>query len=100
MKKYKDPFKGDSELRSLIIAILKRRIGLGVELFGLLSIDELEQGRYRVLDQRDPEANICDGEETVFKSVKAAVEYFLKVRDERKLGFDFERGGGDDSVGG
>lgn len=90
MRKSKDKFTGDIELRSLLIAILKRRIGLGVEAFGLLSIDELEQNQYRVLDQRDPDGDICDGDETIFKSPKAAVEYFLKVREERKLGFDFE----------
>jgi hypothetical protein len=86
----RNPWTRDSELRSIIIALLKKNIGFGVEICGLLSIDGLEDGRYRILDQRDPEKSIDEGEEMIFKSLKSAVDCFLRIRDERKLGFDYE----------
>ncbi len=98
-KKYNSPFiTKEMELRSQIISLVKREIGFGVELFGLLSIDEMKDGRFRVLDQRDETLDICEGEETLFKSIKAAVDYFLKIREERKLGYDFDEEGNPDDL--
>lgn len=85
----RNPYTRDNELRSLIIALLKKRMGWGIELFGLLSIDDCEDGMVRILDQRDPAKDICDGDEYKFKDVKKAVDFFLRLRDERRLGFDF-----------
>jgi hypothetical protein len=80
------------ELRSIIISLLRQGMGFGVELFGLLSIDELEDGRFRIFDQRDHHADLCQGEEHIFKDVKDAVDKFLELRQDRMLGYDFERG--------
>lgn len=80
------------ELRSIIISLLRQGMGFGVELFDVLSIDELEDGTYRILDQRNWEEEICKGEEHIFKDVKEAVDKFLALRAERQLGYDFERG--------
>lgn len=81
----------DLETRSLLIAILKKRRGFGVDLFGLLSIDDLEDGSIRILDQRDPSRSIEDGEQHIHHHVKTAVEHFLAIRRERRLGYDYER---------
>lgn len=86
-----DPYALDIELRSLIIAILKRRKGFGIDIFGMLQIDDLENGHVRVLDQRDEDGDIADGTEYVFKDVKEGVDFFLEIREERKLGYDFDR---------
>lgn len=94
--KAKNPFiSKEMELRSQIISLLKRKIGFGVDLFGLLSIEEMKDGTFRVLEQEDENAPLEDGDETNFKSVKSAVDYFLKIRDERKLGYDFDCGTAD-----
>lgn len=81
----------DPELRSLIIAILKKRRGFAVELFGLLSIEDMEDGSIRILNQEDPEKPLDQGEQTVFQHVKTAVEHFLSIRRQRRLGYDYER---------
>jgi hypothetical protein len=80
------------ELRSIIISLLRQGMGFGVELFDVLSIDELEDGTFRVLDQRNWEEEICKGQCTIFKDVKEAVDFFLALREERMLGYDFETG--------
>lgn len=85
-----DPLE-DTELRSLIIALLKKRRGFGVDLFGLLSIEDLEDGTIRIFDQRDHLKSLEDGEEMIHHHVKAAVEHFLTIRRERRLGYDYER---------
>lgn len=86
-----DPYAEDVELRSLIIAILKKRKGIGIDLFGLLQIDDLENGHARVLDQRDWDQDISFGTEYKFQDIKEGVDFFLNVRKERKLGYDFDR---------
>lgn len=85
-----DPLE-DMELRSLLIAILKKRRGFGIELFGLLSIEDMEDGSIRILDQRDPEKAIEEGEEHKHYHAKTAVEHYMAIRRERRLGYDFER---------
>lgn len=80
------------ELRSIIISLLRQKMGFGVELFDVLSIDELEDGTFRILDQRNWEEDICKGEELIFKDVKDAVDKFLALREERQLGYDYENG--------
>ncbi len=80
----------DVETRSIIIALLRKDIGFGIELFGLLSIDKLENGNIRVINQTNEEESIETGTEKIFaaKDIKKAVDYFLLLRRKRKLGFD------------
>lgn len=82
--------RDEIETRSMIIALLKKGIGFGIEIFGLLSIDTLENGDVRVMNQLNDEGHIEDGVEKIFaaKDVKKAVDYFLAIRRKRKLGFD------------
>jgi hypothetical protein len=79
------------ELRSLVIALLKKRKGIGIDLFGVLQIDDQENGHVRVLDQRDEDQSIEYGTEYTFKDVKEGVDFFLEIRQERQLGYDFDR---------
>ncbi len=64
-----------------IAILISSESGHSVELFGL-SIYRLEDGRYVVADSS------C---ETYFKSAIKAAKYFERVRNKRKIGFDFER---------
>jgi hypothetical protein len=86
-----DPFASDVELRSLLIALLKKRKGIGIDLFGVLQIDDQENGHVRVLDQREWDQDITKGAEYLFQDVKKGVDFFLEIRKERKLGYDFYR---------
>ncbi len=81
------------ETRSLIIALLRKRMGFGIELFGLLSIDTLDNGEIRVINQTDVDGHIEDGHEKIFavKDMKKAVDYFLELRWKRRLGFDIQK---------
>lgn len=88
----KNVWTRDPELRSIIIALLRKNMGFAVEMYGVLSIGNMEDGRYSILDQRDFDKSIEDGDEMIFNDVKKAVDCFLRIRDERQLGFDFERG--------
>lgn len=81
----------DQEVRSNIIALLRSDVGFGVELFGVLSIDQLEDKRYRILNQLDASKDLADGVEYIYDDVKRAVDHFLKIRDSRKLGYDYEK---------
>lgn len=66
----------DHELRSLIIAILKRKRGFRIHLGGL-SVGESGRDYSVVLDQ-----------EYLFDNVKKAVDFFLAMRRRNKLGKD------------
>jgi len=83
----------DKELRSNIIALLRSGIGFGVELFAILSIDQLEDRRYRILHQPDWNKSVGDPDaiEYIYDDVKRAVDHFLAIRDKYKVGFDYEK---------
>lgn len=84
--------KEEIETRSIIIALLRAGSDFGIDVFGLISIDTLEDGTIRIINQLDEEGNIEDGKEKTFpaKDLKKAVDYFLKLRRDRKLGYDHE----------
>lgn len=79
------------KIKESITHLLIFNIGFGVELFLSLSIDQLEDGRFRIFDQRDWDKDLCNGKEYIFEDVNEAVEKFLTIREERELGYDFER---------
>lgn len=78
-------------VRKLLIDLLRSNLGFGVDLFCLLSIDQLEDLRFRVFvgDDKDPRR-----EEYILTSVEDAVDVFLVLRELRQLGYDFEVEGG------
>jgi hypothetical protein len=63
-----------------IAVLISSESGHSVELFGL-HIYRLEDGRYAVR---------ADGEEKMFKSAVKAAKYFERIREKRKVGFDFD----------
>ena len=74
----------EMEMKSQILNLLNSDIGFGINIFGILCIRGLENGKFAVS---------CDlGEEweEVLDTSEEAVEFFLKVRKEKKLGTDFE----------
>jgi hypothetical protein len=83
----------DKEIRSNIIALLRSGIGFGVELFAILSIDQLEDRRFRILHQPDWNKSVGDSDaiEYIYDDVKRAVDHFLEIRDKFKIGFDHEK---------
>lgn len=87
-----DADKIEIELRSNIISLLRGNTGIGIEYFGLLSIDEVEGGkRYRVINQEDDTKELSEGDEYFFVNVKKAVDFFLGLRKSRGLGFDLAK---------
>jgi hypothetical protein len=69
------------EIKSHICALLSSGVGFNIELFGMLSIDELEDGRYRIFSEI---------EEFISEDVSVAVDKFLDERQKRELGYDRE----------
>jgi hypothetical protein len=79
-------------IKESIIALLK--LGFEVDLFGILSIHQLEDGRCRIfnseLNEESFDITSEDEYEEMFDDVEYAVEQFLKIREIRRLGYDFE----------
>lgn len=78
------------KIKKSIIDLLSANIGFDINFFDTLSIQQLEDLRFRIFDQREFGKELCDGKEYIFKDVNKAVEKFLAIREERQLGFDFE----------
>lgn len=69
-------------------ALLLLRTGADVDLFGMLLIGQLENGRFyvRTADGVGNELSIVDD-----IPLEEALQLFLRLRRERQLGFDIER---------
>jgi hypothetical protein len=66
-----------------ITQLLERRIGYEIDLFAMLYVRELENGKFAVgTEVRE--------DERLFSDPREAAELFVKKRRERQLGFDFE----------
>jgi hypothetical protein len=70
-------------MQEKIISLLKAGIGFDINLFEIISVGELEDHTFYVYD-RDT------GDEWIFDTAEEAVDYFLKLRSEKELGYDFE----------
>lgn len=73
-------------LMAAFAVVLTHPAGFGIELFTDLWIDRLEDGRFRVARIKDNQV----GSEEIFDDVRSAVGYYLDLRDELQLGFDYE----------
>jgi hypothetical protein len=73
---------------SAFAVVLTHPAGFGIELFADLWIDRLEDGRFRVA-RYDVTLKTMLSEE-LFNDVRDAVNYYLDLRDELKLGIDYE----------
>lgn len=70
-------------MRDLIVHLLKARVGFDINLFEIISVGELEDHTFYVYDDDT-------GDEWIFDTAEEAVDYFLKLRDDKELGYDFE----------
>jgi hypothetical protein len=75
------------QLMAAFAVVLTHPAGFGIELFADLWIDRLEDGRFRVA--RYDTAGKSTHEE-LFDDVRSAVGYYLDLRDNLKLGADYE----------
>lgn len=78
----------EEHLMAAFAVVLTHLAGFGIELFADLWIDRREDGRFRV-SRNDVRKNVTLHEE-LFDDVRDAVNYYLDLRDELKLGFDYE----------
>ena len=75
--------------RKAILKILNMDVGFAIDLFGgLLWIGKLENGQTSVQSE-----SLLNGKskERLFDDVEEGVDFFLKMRKRKKLGFDFEK---------
>ena len=63
-------------------------IGHGIDLFAMLCLHQLEDGRFGVY--HDPEGKPDDIQEWLFDEAEPAVDFFIAKRKELSLGYDFE----------
>jgi hypothetical protein len=77
------PCDEDKVVEALVIVI---SAGFQVDVFTLLCVRPLEDGRFAVTYH--PETNA--GPEEVFDDARAAVTRFIELRHERRLGLDYE----------
>lgn len=75
------------QLMAAFAVVLTHPAGFGIELFADLWIDRIEDGRWRVA-RHDGGGHITS--EEIFDDVRSAVGYYLDLRDELKLGMDYE----------
>lgn len=88
----------DEELKPMMVSLLETQIGFEIGIFDMLIMYQLEDGRYGVYNQPDCHKTFLfeDMEEFLFDKAEDAVDLFLKLRRDRKLGFDHECGWADD----
>jgi hypothetical protein len=87
----------DEELKPMMVSLLETQIGFEIGMFDMLTMFQLEDGRYGVYNQPDCYKPLFqDVEEHLFEKAEDAVDLFLKFRCNRQLGFDHECGWADD----
>lgn len=65
----------------LLTALLNHPAAFAVDLFGIMQVYRLEDGRFSVTEE--------DQEEKFFPRAREAAEHFLVRRQARRLGFDY-----------
>jgi hypothetical protein len=75
------------QLMAAFAVVLTHPAGFGIELFADLWIDRLEDGRFRVARYNKAAQQTS---EELFDDVRSAVGYYLDLRDDLKLGADYE----------
>jgi hypothetical protein len=76
------------QLMAAFAVVLTHPAGFGIELFVDLWIDRLEDGRFRVARYTDDGQKLTS--EELFDDVRSATDYYLDLRDELRLGIDYE----------
>jgi len=77
------------KMKQQLINLLEDYIGFEVNLFDILWIYQLEDGRWAVcLKNEIPPDNF---DEYLFEDLEKSIDFFLSKREEMKLGYDFEK---------
>lgn len=77
-------------IETALAILLSSGMGFQIHICGSLGVWQLEDGRFAVFDQRDESKKLHEGKRIVFGKAMWAINWFMKVRSERKLGFDYE----------
>jgi len=85
----------NKKLKSVILSLMESDIGFDVGYAAMISIRQLEDGTFAVDNDYYP-FTYYSMKEKIFKNPKKAVDYFIKMREKRKLGEDFETGENND----
>lgn len=88
VKGYERPMKPGEAARGDLLRLITGPEGYEVDLFAMLCLRPLEDGRFAV-SYEPPDA---EEEETVYETAGEAVDAFLALRDKLKLGYDYEGG--------
>jgi hypothetical protein len=75
----------EEQLMAAFAVVLTHQAGFCIELDADLWIDRVEGGRFRVSRRENRMTS-----EELFDDVRQAVSYYLDLRDELKLGADYE----------
>ena len=81
-------------MKQQLMDLLEIEVGFEVNLFEMLLIHQLEDGRWRVnVENPQNSLNLFDEnlDEYLFDKLEDAIDFFLEKREEMKLGYDFER---------
>ena len=70
-------------MREAIVNLLKSGIGIDINFFEIISVGEFEDHTFYVYDKDA-------GDEWVFNSAEEAADYFIQLRMDKELGYDFE----------
>lgn len=82
----------DEKILNAIVTLLESNVGYGIEFFGVLTLNQLEDLSYAVSHKKyeaETRVYVFDFEE-IFIDAKEAAEFFLQKRREYELGYDFE----------
>jgi len=77
----------EEHLMSAFAVVLTHPASFGIELMADLWIDRVEDGRFRIARY---DGNMKMTSEELFDDVREAINYYLDLRDELKLGTDYE----------
>ena len=80
----------DEVLKPVLIFLLETHVGVKIQFFDALCIFQLEDGRYAVYEQPSWTSPLNDGKEHIFGDAEYAVNFFLKLRHQRKIGRDYQ----------
>lgn len=76
--------------KELILGLLRLGTGHGIDLFGILWLHQLEDGRFGVYHDPKCMSQPEDIAETLFENAEQAVDLFIARRHQLHLGYEFE----------
>lgn len=74
-----------------LVLLLESNVGYGIDLFDLLKVYQLGDGRFAVNRYEIKAGKNSHAEEQIYENAHEAVETFELWRKQYEIGFDFER---------